>query len=118
MPAFPSLSSTPLVDPYEHTAAFDPVIRLPNFEAGYRPTRPRFTRVPKKWHIAYPGTMTDADRTTLEAFEETVKYGSDSFTWTHPKTAVEYTVRFAAPVKYKFGISDDYWSFEFDLEEV
>jgi phage-related protein len=106
------------VQPYKHSAAFDPTIRVPNYEAGYRQTRPRFTRVPKKWHIAYPGIMTDTDQTTLEAFEVTVKYGADSFTWTHPKTAVQYTVRFASLVEYRFGISDSYWAFEFDLEEV
>ncbi len=115
--AFPVLSSPPLIESYEHTAASDPVIRSPQ-EAGYIQTRPRFTRVPKKWHISYPGTMTETDRTLMEAWEASVQYGAGSDSWTHPKTGTVYTVRLGAPIKYKFGISDEYWSFEFDLEEV
>jgi phage-related protein len=116
MPSYPTLASLPLINSYEHTAAQDPVIRSQT-EAGYRQTRPRFTRVPKKWHISY-GDLSDADQATLEAFEVTVKYGADLFTWTHPKTATQYSVRFAAPIKYKFTVTDSIWAAEFDLEEV
>jgi phage-related protein len=113
---FPSLSTPPLVSGYEHSAALDPVLRSP-LEAGYRQTRPRFTRVPKKWHISYSG-LSDSDQSALESFEASVKYGADSFTWTHPKTSTQYTVRFPAPVRYHLGPTDTLWSAEFDLEEV
>ncbi len=115
--AFPTLSSPPSVDGYSHAAAFDPVIRSPK-EAGYVQTRPSCTHVPKKFHLEYPGDMIDADQTTLAAWEVSMMYGANSDTWTHPKTSVVYTVRLAAPIEYKLGISDAYWSFSLDLEEV
>ena len=114
--AFPTLSAPPLVEPYEESAAQDPVIRSPK-EAGYVQTRPRFTRVPKKWHLSYAG-MSSSDRTSIKSWESTSVYGANSDTWTNPADSTQYTVRLAGPIRYKFSVSDSYWSFEFDLEEV
>ena len=113
---FPTLTSLPLITPYEHSAALDPVIRSDK-EAGYEQTRPRFTRVPKQWHIEY-GDLSDADQATLEAWEATVQYGAASDTWTHPKTGTQYTIRLAAPIKYRFVETDVVWSASFDLKQV
>lgn len=114
--AFPALSTTPLVSGYEDGAALDPVIRSPK-ETGYVQTRPRFTRVPRKWHVTY-GDLSDADEVLLRAWEVTVKYGADSDTWTHPKSGTSYTVRLAAPIKYRLSETDSIWMAEFDLEQV
>ena len=114
--AFPALSTAPLISGYEDGAALDPVIRSSK-EAGYVQTRPRFTRVPLKWHVAY-GDLSDADEALLRAWETTVKFGADSDTWTHPKTGMNYTVRLAAPIKYKMNEAGSIWTAEFDLEQV
>jgi phage-related protein len=88
-----------------------------DFEGGYVHTRPRFTRLRKKFPGVNYRAMPDADQVTLDTFESvTVRGGADSFNWTHPKSSVTYVVRFAKPIKYiitEFG-----WDFEFDLEEV
>lgn len=114
--AFPTLSSAPLISGFNEAAALDPVIRSPK-EAGYVQTRPRFTRVPKKFHVTY-ASMTDSDKSALESWEATVGYGANSDTWMHPKTSVSYTVRLTGPIKYALGETDSLWTFDFDLEEV
>jgi hypothetical protein len=112
------LSSPPLVEPYEHGADDEQATISSPKEAGYVQTRPRFTRVTKKWHLGYPGSMTDEDQSLMEAWQTTVAYRADSFIWVHPKSGVWYTVRLASAIKFKHGISDSYWQFEFDLAEV
>jgi hypothetical protein len=112
--AFPDLSQPPLEDPFEQSAAQDPVIRSDK-EAGYVQSRPRFTRVPDKHHFEYGG-MTDADYTAIKAWEIATVYGASADTFIHPKTGSSLTVRLAAPIKYK--LKNGFWSFVFDLEEV
>jgi len=114
--AFPTLSTLPLITPFEETASLDPVIRSQS-EAGYEQTRPRFTRVPEKWHIEY-GDLSDADYTALKAWELATKYGADLDTWIHPKTAASHNVRLASPIKYKLNQTDSIWTAVFDLKEV
>ena len=114
--AYPTLSTAPLISPFEETAALDPVIRSP-YEAGYEQTRVRFTRVPGQWHIEY-GDLSGSDYTALKAWEAATMYGAGSDTWIHPKTSVQYTVRLAAPIKYKLSETDTVWTAVFDLKEV
>ena len=115
---FPSLSSPPLVEGYEHGVASDPVIRSPK-EAGYVQTRQRFTRVPKIWHLVYPDTMTYADQTSLSTWESSHGYGATIDTWTSPVSGQgSYSIRLAAPIKYQLGATDQFWKFEVYLEEV
>lgn len=114
--AFPTLSTAPLVSPFEETAALDPVIRS-QMEVGYEQTRPRFTRVPDKWHIEY-GDLSDTDYALLKAWEIATMYGAASDTWTHPKTIASHTVRLAAPIRYKLNETDTLWTASFDLKKV
>lgn len=126
MSTFPTLTKGPVAVEFEETAAFNPVIRA-SFESGHTLTRARTTRVPKKWIIVYSG-LTQTDKDTLRAFEVSMNYGADSFTWENPQTGVEgdnYTVRFVAPIVYKImedpqlpNGSPEFWRAEFELEEV
>ncbi len=119
--AFPVLTINPLVEAFEQTAALDPVIRSES-EAGYVQTRPRFTRVPKKWHIGYSG-LSLADKTALESHEVSVNCGSAMFSWTNPVDGIAYNVRYLGVIKFKpengfDPLGNHAWSAEFDLEEV
>ena len=117
MSAFPSLSEEPSVTGWEEGIAYDPTIST-KFEAGYKQTRSRFTRVIEQWSVVYE-VLPLADKNTLQTFErETVLVGSNSFTWTHPISGSSHTVRFSGPVKYVPNENDDYWNVSFSIEEV
>jgi len=111
-----SLSKNPTVEGYSQTVLFDPVLRSKT-DGGYRHTRARFTRVPKKWRLHYTA-MSDTDKATMEAFEQACGYGAQSMTWTNPKDGQEYTVRFSKPVEYRLFRTSQLWEFEVELEEV
>jgi phage-related protein len=113
MPTFPTLTyscSFPIGEERE-----DATIR-PGFESGYEHTRPRFTRSRKTFSIKYQN-MIAADKATLETFVDTVREGADSFTWTHPQTAVAYTVRFNPIPKFEL-VSVNLWNCEFGVKTV
>jgi hypothetical protein len=117
MANFPTLSSdAPDVDSWKEQRAFDPTIRARS-EGGYTKTRPRTTRIPMQWKVRY-GYLSAADKSTLQAFENTVKVGSDAFTWTNPVDGLQKTVRFKEPVKYVPVGTKNYWRADFILEEV
>lgn len=111
---FPDLSTSPLVDPWEESAAVDPTLRSAK-EAGYTQTRAQFTRVPWKYHLEY-GDLTQEDKDTLRAWEIGIKVGTDSFT--HPDIG-QINVRLAGPIKYKrHPTSFNLWTAALDVEEV
>lgn len=116
MPVFPTLSQNPSVEGWDEGIAFDPTIKSQT-EGGYKQTRPRFTRMPDGWKIAYRALPT-ADKTTLRTFEKTVYVGSAAFTWTNPTDSATYTVRFVKPITYKMRSPSTLWDVEFELEEV
>lgn len=116
MPAFPSLSINPSwpLDPDGEIE--DATLRSP-FEGGYELTRQKFTRTRRNWGVQY-STLNQTDKDALATFEkDTVKGGADSFTWTHPKTATVYTVRFKEPVKYAY-VTVGLYTASFMLREV
>lgn len=112
---FPTLSTTPRIEPWEEGVAKDPTVRT-DFENGFRQTYPAFARIPDKWHINY--RCPTADKASIRTFEKTVKVGSAQFTWTNPVDSAQHEVRFLAPVKYKMHLNQNYWAVDFDLEEV
>lgn len=116
---YPSLSVNPTYA-WEEKVAVDPTIRSRS-EGGYLKTRPRFTRIPDRWHVVYD-PLPNADKNTLKAHEIERGVGSNSFSWTNPIDSQSYEVRFAAPVEYRllpyFVNGGRAWRVEFDLEEV
>lgn len=118
MPFPTTLTQPPLVTPYKHGVAEDPVIRSVK-EAGYTQARLRFTKVFKAYVIEYDG-MTDADQTAVENWEKgvTQAYGSVIDTWVHPKTGATLNVRLAGPIEYTLKEPGILWGFKFVLVEA
>lgn len=115
--AFPTLSrNAPRPDSFRESRDQDPTLRSP-MESGKVLARARFTVVKKKWLFTYDN-LTDADKTLLEVFEDSVGVGSDTITWTHPKTNVGYVVRLAEPIRFSIQPSElTLWEASFTLVE-
>ena len=116
---FPELSIPPLINSWEEKRAYDPTLRT-EVDGGYTLTRPRTSRtpIPKTWHIKLNG-LDDTDKLALETFEDTVQVGAAAFNYTNPKDLATYSVRFKSQIVFKFSGSDDqYWTAEFDIEQV
>ena len=114
MLTFPTLSVTPSMSNYNQTIAHDPTLRNET-DGGYVVTRAKFTRLVNKWHVLYK-YITNADKSTLETFENDVKVGTDAFYWTEPVSGDVKTVRFLNRIE--FPKASLYWNAEFDIEEV
>jgi hypothetical protein len=116
MPSFPSLAKTPDRNNFKEGYVEGNTIR----DEGevYNATRPRSTRVRKKFLFRYT-LLTQADKDTLENFiTNTVFLEAISFTWTHPQSAVVYTVRFRGEPEFIYrGVN--YWDVDnITLEQV
>ena len=113
MPTFPTLTTKPIFPvPQEKE---DSVIKSGK-EGGYLQTRQRYTRIRKNFQVQYHNLST-TEMGTLDTFENTVKGGADSFTWTHPMTGVVYSVRLDGTIKFS-PTHDNRWDAEFTLDEV
>lgn len=77
----------------------DPALRN-EIEGGYVTTRAKYTRTPRKTFKTGFTHITDAQKQTLQAFWDTKKGGSASFTYTHPTLATDFTVRFKGAPNY------------------
>jgi hypothetical protein len=119
MSDFPTLSVTPSVGPWKQTKVADPTIRS-SFEGGYVQTRPRFTRIPKSWDVAYQGgnSLPLADKALLEAHEDNVHCGGAIFSWLCPVDSVTYQVRYKAPIIFTMLHNKLYWTASFTLEQA
>lgn len=113
MPNYPTLSVNPELPIDEERE--DSTIKS-DFDGGYQLTRPRFTRIRRKFKVIYKH-LPAADKDTLDSFVTTVKGGADSFVWTHPVSQSQYTMRFEKPPKYSY-VSYNYYDVEFILIEV
>lgn len=118
-PLYPTLLNLPDSSKYSVTAE-DPAIRAP-LEGGYVATRPRFTRIPRKiWRIGYTD-VPNSDKGDIEGFcNNTVKVGSNIFTWTNPEDGVTYNVRFKGAPTYKYvgAGATRRWDIDFELEQA
>lgn len=119
IPSWPALSVTPALDGWKEDIANDPTLRNKS-EGGYTQTRPRFTRIPKKFDFRYAAgnSLTLTDKAALQTFQDQVKVGSSLFTWTNPITAAVYTVRLAKPITFAPMGTTLRWIAEVSLEEA
>lgn len=85
-------------------------------ENGIVVSRPRFTRIRKKWVLKWTALKTN-EYQVLTDFWDKVCGGSLEFQWTHPVTGVVYTVRFAGDINFHLA-SHDLWEGEITLQEV
>ena len=89
-------------------------------DGGYKITRPRYTRLPRKVFTTGFTDLSQAQRVTLQSFYDSKRGGSDSFTWTDGTSGTEYTVRFGSELIFKRAMpgSDHRWNTEqITLEE-
>lgn len=118
IPSFPTLAASFQSFPQQ---PIDDTISSQS-EAGYKQTRPRFTRVimtygPIKMIVG------DADKDALVSFHNTVR-GSTIFTITHPATSTVLNVRFKSDGRLKIEPILDTrktnrrYSVEFSLEDA
>lgn len=117
MAVFPTLSRAPSF-PLDPDGEIDDVILRSPAEAGYEQTRPRTTRVRRTFGLNYK-VLGDADVALLRTFEiTTLRNGADSFSWTHPLSAIVYTVRLAVPIKFARTQVGTYSDVALKLREV
>jgi len=108
----------PVVGKFKYKRAHDPAIRSLS-SGGYVTSRAKFTRKSRVWPLEYTWVK-KTNKNIIEAFEDTVNVGSDSFTWLNPENATNYTVRFLDFVDYD-GVEDTnwlFWNIRFILEQV
>lgn len=89
-------------------------------EGGYVLTRPRHTRTPRKTFSTGYTDISNADKLTLESFFNTVG-GHTEFVWQDPVELTNVTVRFGAPMEFKYsGVGGNHrWDIaKIELEEV
>lgn len=94
----------------------DPAISSP-FENGMVQTRPRFTRIRRRWVINYRA-LTEEEKDIIKNFyiNDTVG-GSYFFEWENPMTEVTHSVRFTRDLEI-VQITGRLYSVSFDLEEL
>jgi len=86
------------------------------FETGQVHSRPGATRARGKWTLSY-SNLPDLDYQSLKTFFE-ANIG-DTFTWTHPTTAVSKTVRFSEDTFTGKQTANypGFWDVDFQVEE-
>lgn len=93
----------------------DPAISS-EMEDGIVVTRPRYTRMRRRWELSWQN-MVSADYQTLLTFYYGRRGGALSFVWTHPTGNETFTVRFVGDLSGKAAPMGVY-SVTLTLEEV
>lgn len=115
-----SLPATPLDGSFSETPI--PAYIDDPSDVGAPRRRARFTRTLRQFSFGY--MLTTAQKNALEAFfYTTLDGGVSSFNWTHPDTAVVYSVRFARDgmkISHRTGADSvgDYWNADIKIEEI
>lgn len=116
MATFPTLSVNPALDGFKEEPAADPTQRTEVY-AGVAKTRAMFTRVPMAWDVPY-SRLSLADKDALVQFQKDVKVCSDSWTWTHPVSSTQYTVRLREKMAFAPESSNQFWATLMRIEEI
>lgn len=119
-PVFPTLPSGFKLDSAKYEVSrIDPSMSA-QMDGGYSVTRARHTRKPRyTFRVAYTD-ITNADKTVLDAFYDTVRGGSVIFDWIDPASTVSFSVRLKSPLSFKYvgyGLNRR-WDCSFDLEQA
>jgi hypothetical protein len=85
-------------------------------ENGMVISRPRFTRIRKKWILKWTA-LKNNEYQLLMNFWEQMCGGSQEFQWVNPVTGVSYIVRFTGEINFHLT-SHDMWEGEITLQEV
>lgn len=71
-------------------------------EGGYVYSRPKFTRTARKTFTSGFSDLNNTDKLLVQAFWDTVKGGSDIFTWINPITSAVHNVRFTKKFTFEY----------------
>ena len=112
LPVYPALSKKPQLR--TPTELQDPALKN-EATNGMPLTRPRYTRIRRKWNITYPA-LPDSELTTLLVFYESVLGGSAIFLWSDEFNNT-YSVRFISNIKHN-SVSSDHSTVSFDVREA
>ena len=93
----------------------DPAIRS-EFEDGSVQTRPRFTRMRRRWTLSW-ANIKKSQYEILRDFYMNQKGGSLSFSWPNPMNCVMFTVRFVGELTAK-TTEVDFYAVTVKLEQV
>jgi hypothetical protein len=105
MATYPGTLPNPRAGTYSEQA--DNVVIRTQMEAGVDKVRQRFSS--GVTNISFELFLSAAQVTTLDDFyRTTVKNGSLSFTYTHPRTAASVTARFTKPISYDINDHGNY----------
>ncbi len=117
MGAFPTLTAKPEFPIKE--GIVDTVLRT-SPEAGPIHSRNRYPRPRKTFAISYKNLGETDSAALVEHLVITTNGGADNFTWTHPKTSVDYDVVYQAPFEMSYDYYGDQYraSCEFVLQEM
>lgn len=92
MPTFPISGQIVSRDGYNEGILNDPTIRS-NMDSGEPKARPRFSAVCRTQTGQINGLTSTQVDSIFTFYDTTCAYGSLSFTWTHPRTAVSGTFK-------------------------
>jgi hypothetical protein len=89
-------------------------------EDGYEISRPRGTRPPGRDFETGFTDITDADKTLLESFWQSVRSTANIFTWVNPTDGQVVSVRFQGTLRFSYvGIGGSHrWNVQIKLREV
>jgi hypothetical protein len=117
MEAFPILSIGASFQNFSQDIAVDPTIRS-EFEDGTILSRARFTTTKKTFNVVY-NFITAGDKVLLEALQDAVNIGADTFTWVNPAEDQLYTVRLLSPMKFQVEPRNfSFWSVSLSMAEA
>jgi len=117
MADFPTLSRGVSLSNFKEELAYNPAIQS-QAEDGTIISRGRFTGRKKEWEIEYT-LLTEADKGLLDTLQAERNVSGNTFTWDHPKTDVEYSVRLKDPIEFRIEPSNhEKWSARFIIIEA
>ena len=102
MADFPTVTLAGIEDSKHFSESQADPVQGADVDGGYRITRPRYTRLPRKTWTTGFSDLTDTEKSSFTTFWDLKMGGSDSFTYLNPADAVEYTVRFKGQPKIKY----------------
>jgi hypothetical protein len=120
-PVFPTLALTKGgQDSSQFSIKIEDVALKSEIEGGYVVTRARHTRTPRKTFSTAYKSISDADRTTLLSFYNTVAGGSVIFDWTDPVDKITYQVRFTSDLDFKYAGrgTTKLWDVSFQIQQA
>ncbi len=102
MADFPTVELEGIEDSKHFSVSQADPVKSAEYDGGYRVTRPRYTRLPRKTFSTGFSDLTAAQYDSFTDFWDLKMGGSLSFTYLNPADSITYTVRFMGQPKMKY----------------